>query len=160
MEKKSRIIVLRLTEREYEEVETLAKAQSVGYGAFVRKIICEKISNQRVKPMYKKDMRQERNKNCHFKLTEAEERRIKELSRISGMSASSILRSMIMRTEPPKMLSTDDKQVVIQLKHIGNNLNQIAAVANTTKSIDEIYLRENIADLQDVLYRIRGIYGV
>ena len=160
MEKRSRFIGVRLTETEFEQLQEKASMSKLGYGEYVRTLIKENVNNKAAHPIYKKDKGKERDRDCHFKITEAEEKRIKELSRISGLSASSILRMMIDKTNPPKLLSADDRQLIIQLKRIGNNFNQIAAVANATKTIDELYLRENIADLEDVLYQIRLLYGV
>ena len=160
MEKKDRVIVLRLTENEFSELKRRASDVSMGYGAYVRKLIKKDLGQEKAREVLKKDAGQKRNMDIHFRATEAETKRIRDLSRISGLSATSILRGMIMKATPPKIMSIDDKKIIIQLKRIGNNINQIAAVANTTKTIDELYLRENLADLEDVLNRIRSVYGI
>ena len=160
MEKKERVIHIRLSESEYELISLRSKDNQCGISEYVRHLIKQEIDNKYIGYVSKKGMVGSKKKNYIFRITEAEYDHLRRLSQVSGISASGILRSMICKTDPPRLLSTEDKTLIVQLKRIGNNINQIAAVANTTQTIDELYLRENIADLKDVLDSIRSIYGV
>jgi len=158
--KKSRFIGVRLTEGEFGKLMKRSEDCDMSYGAYVRKLIVEDSECSKNAPKVLKRDKAANSKAIYFRLSDKEYQRLKSVSAVSGISSSSILRSIVQRTTPPKLLSVDDKHILIDLKRIGNNLNQIAAVANATKTIDELYLRENIADLEDVLSQLRQIYGV
>lgn len=154
-----RRITIRMTEEEYECLQDSANAAEMSIGAFVRQLIIDS-SKRRTVPKVPKHDKGAKSKGVFFRLSDREYQHLKGVSAASGLSSSSILRSIVRRTTPPKLLSVDDKRILIDLKRIGNNFNQIAAVANKNQTIDELYLRENIADLSDVLEHIRQMHGM
>lgn len=62
---------------------------------------------------------------------------MKKQSEISGLTGEALIRSLIMGIEirpiPPDQFS----EVLRQLSVIGNNINQIARVANMTRTVDK-----------------------
>ena len=153
-------ISFRLSEEEYTKVKNKADQFDMKISEYVRNLIDLAISRQYTHPVLRQDRKEKRDRVCVFRMNYGEQRRLKELSSISGLSEASILRTRIAMTSVPKPLSVDDKWILTELKRIGNNLNQIAAVGNATKTVDELYLRENIADLSDALEQIRRVYGL
>ena len=152
-----RRITIRMTEEEYERLQNSANADEMSIGAYVRQLIIESFKHRTIPGVPKRD-KGANSRGVYFRLSEREYRRLKEASAVSGLSSSSILRSIVRNTIPPRLLSVDDKRILIDLKRIGNNFNQTAAVANKNQTIDELYLRENIADLSDILEHIKLIY--
>jgi len=56
--------------------------------------------------------------------------------------------------EPRETPPVDYFAMTRELKEIGNNMNQLAFIANATGIIDEVAYHENIIFLRDVLRRI------
>jgi len=77
-------------------------------------------------------------------LNEAEHRQLEHLCHTTGLSASVLLRKLILQTElsphPPEVYA----KMLRELSGIGNNVNQIAYWANARKAISEQELLEAI----------------
>lgn len=78
----------------------------------------------------------------------------------SGLSREAYLRALIrkmpLKEQPPAQFT----EVLHNLRKIGSNLNQIAAVANTKGFVDTAAYWENVRRLQEsVGTLIRGMYG-
>lgn len=78
----------------------------------------------------------------------------------SGLSREAYLRSLIrkipLKERPPMELV----EALHSLRKIGNNLNQVATVANTKGFVDTADYWENVRWLQDAVGQmIRGMYG-
>lgn len=72
-----------------------------------------------------------------IRLTPKENEHLKKQSKISGLTGEALIRSLIMgidiRPIPPYQFDV----VLRQLSAIGNNINQIARVANMTRTVDK-----------------------
>lgn len=91
------------------------------------------------------------NKTCktmrmEFRLTEKEYAHLRDLSEKSGLPASALIRKLIMEQElhphPPEEIS----ELLHHLTAMGNNINQIAKVANSSKFIRQ----EDIEKIQEM----------
>ena len=158
MSNKSKIIQIRVSEEEYNTVVIESAKMKIGHCEYIRRLIRREKGNSHKDSIYKNDQGQARTVDCHFRMKPAEAKRLHEMAEASGLSISSVLRSLFSSTLPPRLLSNDERMVYIELKRIGINVNQIAAVANSTKTIDELYLRENLADLEDVIGQLRIVF--
>jgi len=78
----------------------------------------------------------------------------------SGLSRESYLRALIRNTPIKERPPIEFVEVLHFLRGIGNNLNQIALVANSTGSLDAIAYWENVRLLQESVGQlVRGMYG-
>ncbi len=73
----------------------------------------------------------------------------------SGLSRESYLRTLINGYVPSAKPHEDFLEVIRQLRYIGNNLNQLAIVANKTKSIDHDLLEKELSHLKDCIGDVR-----
>ena len=84
------------------------------------------------------------------RLNDSEHRRLKKQSELSGLSGEALIRSLILsldiRPIPPEQLA----EILRQLSAIGNNINQIARVANGTGRIP----KEDIDAIKSMLAQI------
>ena len=94
-------------------------------------------------------MRKRRNR-VEVRLNDAEESKLHELMNGTGFNASQIIRSLIIGAEiksrPPDIMP----KVYRELSAIGNNINQIARVANHSQRVDN----EDIKDIQAMFNNI------
>lgn len=87
-------------------------------------------------------------------MSEVEYRRITRRAKSCGLSKSAYVRQLIVGYEPKESPPADYFAMTRELKEIGNNLNQLAFVANATGLIDEAAYYENVVGLRDSLRRI------
>ena len=77
-------------------------------------------------------------------LNEAEHRQLERLCHTTGLSASALLRKLILEQElsphPPEIYA----KLLREMSAIGNNVNQLAYWANAKKSVSEQELQEVI----------------
>ena len=83
------------------------------------------------------------------RLTQAESDRLKERSERTGLSMSGIVRAALKKQKIVELPPADFAETVVQLRRIGNNLNQLTRAANT----GEIHIDE----IRDVLSEIVAI---
>lgn len=81
-------------------------------------------------------------RNISFRVTEEEWKRFDELTRIIGKPKGTILRQLIEGFVYQPCPTSEALQYIKQLRYIGNNLNQIARVAQRTGNIDTPFLKE------------------
>lgn len=85
-----------------------------------------------------------RNHRVNFRLNDAELAYLKQQVRQSGLSMEGLIRCLIMgvevRPKPPEQYA----QLLQNLSAIGNNLNQIACIANEQKYIHQAELDEAV----------------
>ena len=74
----------------------------------------------------------------------------------TGMSREGYLRALIYGIVPKERPSADMFDVLKELRQINNNMNQVAAKANSTGNIDSSQYRENADALQDAINKIMG----
>lgn len=75
----------------------------------------------------------------------------------SGMSRESYIRSLINGYIPREKPTRDYSTVIKELRCIGNNLNQMAKVANTKRDFDEKMYINEVAKLQKQILGIQLI---
>ena len=75
-------------------------------------------------------------------MTEEEWKRFDELTRIMGKPKGTILRQLIEGFVYQPCPTSEALQYIKQLRYIGNNINQIARVAQRTGNIDTPFLKE------------------
>lgn len=95
-----------------------------------------------------------RTKKLSLRLSEKEYKRITRRAKACGLTKSAYVRQLIVGYEPRESPPTDYFAMTRELKEIGNNLNQLAFMANATGLIDEAAYYENVIRLRDALRRI------
>lgn len=93
-------------------------------------------------------------KKLSLRLSEKEYKRITRRAKSCGLTKSSYVRQLIIGYKPKESPPADYFAMTRELKEIGNNLNQLAFVANATGLIDEAAYYENVIHLRDSLRRI------
>lgn len=87
-----------------------------------------------------------------FRVNEMEHQHLKEQVRLSGLPMEQYLRRLIagqtIKPRPPEEVTS----ILRQLSAIGNNINQIAKVANTYKRVSEEDIR-SIQEMQQLLWQ-------
>lgn len=89
----------------------------------------------------------------NFRISEKEHKRLKRRAKSCGLSMSGYVRQIINGYKPRESPPADYFAMTRELKGIGNNLNQLAFVANATGLIDGAYYAE-VVRLRDSLRRI------
>ena len=73
----------------------------------------------------------------------------------SGYNRSVYIRSLLLGYVPQYKPTEDFYEMIVQLRRIGTNLNQIALVANRTGSIDILRYKKDIENLNQSILEIR-----
>ena len=89
-----------------------------------------------------------RNKQINLRLSADEYDRLKKDVMKSGLTVQTYLRLLIRQIQPKEMPSADLINVLKSLQQIGNNMNQIAIVANSKGFVDTEAYWENVERLQ------------
>lgn len=102
-------------------------------------------------------MNQKKDRRVEFKLTSKEFEHLKKQASVSGMTISELLRAAIRGQEIRPILPEIKAEMLRQMSAMGNNINQIAKVANSTHFVRS----EDIAaiqKMQDELWQaIKGL---
>ncbi len=86
-----------------------------------------------------------------IRVSERERRQIEEKAVATGMTPSAYIRTMLLESGNVDTTIRDDRQKLLnELSAIGNNINQIARMANTNVFISK-------SDVQDVKEQLRQI---
>ena len=89
-----------------------------------------------------------------LRLSEKEYKRITRRALSCGLTKSAYVRQLVLGYKPKESPPADYFAMTRELKEIGNNLNQLAFVANATGLIDEDAYYEEVVRLRDALGRI------
>lgn len=101
-------------------------------------------------------MRDKLEKRFIVRLSDRDFNRLQKLADKSEMTASDVIRHLIRDGKVPPPMTKEMREEVRQLMRIGNNLNQIAAVANSHGIImDELKLKETVTELKDVITAVK-----
>ena len=101
-------------------------------------------------------MREKMNKSIRIRLSDKDYTRLQKLADKSELTASDVIRHLIRDGKVPPPMTKEMREEVRQLMRIGNNLNQIAAVANSHGIImDELKLKETVTELKDVITAVK-----
>ncbi len=95
-----------------------------------------------------------RTQKLTVRFSDAEFKKIDKNSKSCSLTKSAYVRQLVAGYKPKESPSADYFAMTRELKDIGNNLNQIAFMANATGLIDEAAYHENIIILRDALRRI------
>lgn len=98
-----------------------------------------------------------RTKEIKIRLDETELIKLNALTKESGRSRESYLRSLINGVVPCNKPSKEYLEVLSELRHIGTNMNQIARVANKSSYIDYKKYSDNVDLLFKDIAKIRVI---
>lgn len=90
----------------------------------------------------------------NFRLSEIERDRLERNAKKCGLSMSAYVRHIINGYRPREAPSMDFFKMTKELKEIGNNMNQIAYVANATGQIDAEQYHAAVSELRE---RVRQI---
>lgn len=90
--------------------------------------------------------------HLHVMLNEKEQSHLMEQVRNSGLTKSKYLRALIMGQEIHPRPPEEIDELLRQMSAIGNNINQIAKVANSSKFVRQEDIKE-IQKMQSDLYR-------
>jgi hypothetical protein len=93
----------------------------------------------------------------HIFLSEYEEKKLHTLAVKTGLSRSTLVRKLISETVPMEQISLDFFAYYRELNAIGNNLNQIAKVANESGHIDsDMYIkcRDEMSELTHRVFEV------
>ena len=102
----------------------------------------------------------ERNIEFHFMLTESEAKDLKGRAAKCGLSVQSYLRSLSQNKPIKEQPSADYLAILKALEKIGDNMNQIAAKANTLGFVDQVQYRKETDKLERVIAElIRAVYS-
>ncbi len=100
-------------------------------------------------------MTRKRTNTIKVRFTEDELKSLNDKVKLTGLSRENYIRALIeghdIKALPPETIHT----VIFHLRHIGNNLNQIARVANSSGEIDSQRYMENVGLLNKEILEIR-----
>lgn len=94
-----------------------------------------------------------RKRTCCIKvrLTPEELNQLNEDSKCCGLSRESYLRLLMKKVNPVPLPSKELVECISQIRHIGNNINQISYVANCSNNIDTPYFKECYEQYENVI---------
>lgn len=88
-----------------------------------------------------------------FRLNEKEHRHLKKQVELSGFSTEKYIRSLIAGSEIRQRPPGELPKLLRELSAIGNNINQIARIANTNENVREEDI-EQIMSMQSKIWRM------
>ena len=98
-----------------------------------------------------------RQKSFHICLTEAEYAKLEKKAKETGMKKAQLLRAFITDNEIRAKPAEDYLKLVREINAIGNNINQIAHIANTQKYVDKEQIKYIVEYLDDIMDKVREI---
>lgn len=96
---------------------------------------------------------------CRCRLTESEHRNLTAKARDAGITVSVFMRNAIENCEVRAAPPADLYKLILEIRRVGNNLDQILAIANTKGLLDASQLREALTDLRNVEKMIADAYS-
>ena len=84
-------------------------------------------------------------------LNEEEYNRLLELSAKTGLGRSVVIRRLIMEAELREVPPLEVQAILVELKRIGNNMNQIAAMLNAGLGFSNREYQNNYQHLMEIL---------
>lgn len=102
-------------------------------------------------------MSQHLTKRFLVNVTEDELKHIDECVALSNLSRSQYTRMLYKKVIPRPCPSEELLETIQQLRRIGNNINQIAFVANGTGNIDTMYFKDCFKEVQEEILVIKDL---
>lgn len=94
----------------------------------------------------------------HFRFNAEENRKLKDLSIKSGLSESSVIRTLLDSVVIKEMPSKEFFDAINQIRKVGININQIAHIANASGKINSENLDKSLKDLNNLMIDIMKKY--
>ena len=94
------------------------------------------------------------------RLSKADHHYLTKKARKAGLTKSEFVRRAVRGLEVKEGPTADGQRLIQELNRIGNNLNQIARVANAQKLVDVPQLRKTNDEIQDALNLITQAYAL
>ena len=89
-----------------------------------------------------------RTTEMHLRLTPEEKETLTEKAKLARLSREEFCRRILNGAIVKEAPSVDVRQLLRQMRHIGGNLNQLLARANTVGFIDTVQLKKDLAELR------------
>ena len=89
-----------------------------------------------------------RTTEMHLRLTPEEKETLTEKAKLARLSREEFCRRILNGAIVKEAPSVDVRQLLRQMRHIGGDLNQLLARANTVGFIDTIQLKKELAELR------------
>ena len=102
-------------------------------------------------------MNRKRNERIHIYLSKQELEHVNQLAKTSGVSREEYTRMLYRGVLPPPVISKEVNEVLKQLRRIGNNINQIAHIANTIEDVNYDSFMKCYEELQGVIFNFKEI---
>lgn len=103
----------------------------------------------------KKDEMRKRNHDIHLRLNDQEYQMLKKNCELSKLTSQQFLRSLIQLEMPTEKPHEDFFETIKQLRYIGNNINQLAMMANKNEYLDKNLLLKELDLLNNQILEIR-----
>lgn len=100
-------------------------------------------------------MSREREYQINIRLTYDEARELNKLAEKVGLNKSEYIRQRILRYEPREKPPREFYEAIKQIRAVGNNINQIARLANKTGTIDELTCKKQFNNLNRFVIDIK-----
>lgn len=89
-----------------------------------------------------------RTTEMHLRLTPEEKETLTEKAKLARLSREEFCRRILNGAIVKEAPSVDVRQLLRQMRHIGGNLNQLLARANTVGFIDTVQLKKELTELR------------
>ena len=89
-----------------------------------------------------------RTTEMHLRLTPEEKETLTEKAKLARLSREEFCRRILNGAIVKEAPSVDVRQLLRQMRHIGGDLNQLLARANTVGFIDTVQLKKDLAELR------------
>ena len=90
-------------------------------------------------------------------LNDEEYEHLNQCVKLSGLTREQYTRMLYKKVVPRPCPSSELLETIVQLRRIGNNINQIAYVANASNNIDSSFFKECFKELQEQILEIKYI---
>ena len=87
----------------------------------------------------------------HFEISNYEQKVLNEITRKTGQKESHVFRDLLKGYEPMEAPGDNFYRAIEEIRRVGENINQIAKVANSVGYIDEKYLLECKKELDELI---------
>lgn len=96
-----------------------------------------------------------RKAQLHLYLNADEENRLEEICGMTGLSKSVVVRKLIEGAEIKELPPIEAQAILIEIRRIGNNINQIAAIVNAGLGVHADEYKKNWDALMRVLEKLQ-----
>lgn len=103
---------------------------------------------------------EKRSEEVKFHVTPEEKRRLQDEAKASGVDLATYSREKVLTGEPPRRVPSEVLAAIAEIARQGNNLNQLAKIANTKKSTLPVAARLDklLSFYEELAGEIRGYF--